>query len=196
MSNTSFSWNFDNCSKVKRPLLFAVRVSRPGGKAISLATRNTVLKLFWMLSSELWIKQRSEDFKYDEYYSTIVLASSSLYVLVPPLCFLFMWRWRLPYDPNILEHDEKGHEKFFSIWSLVLRSALCFLLNYEFFLSWSVEQCVQLFCSVVDKLFIYETFNSLSGITFSVRVSYVMFIKLFALWVLGVIFICSLSFSF
>ena len=41
----SFSLNCDSCSNVNSPLLLAVRVIRPSGKAISFASRNTVFNL-------------------------------------------------------------------------------------------------------------------------------------------------------
>ena len=67
--NMSFSWNYDSYSSVNNPLLFAVRVSRPGGKAISFATWNTIIKLFFISerSLELWIIFASDFFKYYEY---------------------------------------------------------------------------------------------------------------------------------
>ena len=124
------------------------------------------------------------------------MASSSRWVLVPPLCFLLMCKWRLPYDPNILAHSVNGHIKFFSIWSLVLLSALRFLVSYEVFYSYSAELCVVLFYSMVEMLLTYRHFNSFSPTTLSTEVYYVILYKLSCFGYLGCIFIWSFSFSF
>lgn len=104
--NSDISSKLARRSRVSRPDLYAVLVNNPGGKFKSiLSIISFDMSTLGSLSDNIFADYA--------YASIIYYASLSRSVFVPPLCFIFIWRFWLPSEPKNLSHASKGHMNSF-----------------------------------------------------------------------------------